>query len=92
VEGAEEGQMRGFFTAFRMTSKKGTGSQDDERRGAGIAGLVVEGFQEIAPANRARPPVALLFASVLIIQRVSSFFRIPGGSGVGEGRAVVRAV
>ena len=47
---AEEEQMRGFFTAFRMTSKKVAGSQDDERKQAAVVCLeAVEGFQEITP-------------------------------------------
>ena len=48
-------------------------AREGERKGAGTGCLEAGDFQEIAPANRARPTVALLFASVLIISCVSSF-------------------
>ena len=48
-------------------------ARENERDGAAVAGLEAEDFQEIAPANRARPEVALLFASVSIISCLSSF-------------------
>ena len=44
-------------------------AREGELERAGMVRLkAVEDIQEVAPANRARPPVALLFASVLIIR------------------------